>query len=271
MLDLEQWLRGQCQDYRFDLRGVFRRDSEMAVWPVHAADAAELEARLASGGHILPLPKEPAALANVLEVSIVDFVLTRLRQIDGAEASRGSERGYPDLEISGAAFGGGFHAIDVKCARRSASGNTTQSAITLYTGNTYFRHPTLHWPGVPRPFDDYVSHLDLIAIYTLRPDLPHRVDDLEIIVQEPWRIASRSRSSKTREYIGAVKNIDDLRLGRGAFETPAAFYGYWRRFHFTISQEVQRQYELALEATRQELAAYRAASEGTSTTEGRSI
>ncbi|WP_433315677.1 type II restriction endonuclease [Micromonospora chersina] len=261
VLDLEQWLRRQCKEYQFDLRGVLRVDSEVATWPLHAKDPADLEQRLAQGGHILPLPQESAALANVLEVSIVDFIIARLHRIDGGQASRGSDRGYPDLEITGPAFGGGFHAVDIKCARRAPSGKSTQSNITLYTGNTYFRHPDLHWPGVPRPFNDYSSHLDVIAIYTLRPDLPHRVDDLEIIVQQPWRIASRSRSSNTRQYIGAVGKIDDLREGRGRFKTPEEFYSYWRRFHFAISEEVQNQYQKALEATRLELARYKAAEE----------
>ncbi|MGH3159895.1 MAG: hypothetical protein ACRDNF_25425 [Streptosporangiaceae bacterium] len=132
--------------------------------------------------------------------------------VAGAQIHRGTERGYPDFEISGPAFGGGFHAVDVKAARRATSGRRTQSRITLYTGNTYFKWPSLHWPGTFRPFSDYSSHLDVIMIYTLNPDSNARVEDLEIIVQEPWRIASRERSSTTREYIGAIEesNCQDL-------------------------------------------------------------
>ena len=156
-------------------------------------------------------------MANVLEVSIVNFLAIRVLQVPEAEVQRGSERGYPDLEISGPAFGGGFHAVEVKAARRSKSGDQTQSRITLYTGNTYFKWPDLHWPGTFRPFSSYASHLDLLMIYTLNPDSNARVEDLEIIVQEPWRIASKMRSSTTREYIGAVTSLDALRTGEGAF------------------------------------------------------
>mgnify|MGYP001213523698 FL=1 len=90
----------------------------------------------------------------------------------GAAAQRGTERGYPDIEITGSAFGDMPHAIDIEAARRrvASSGRVsanTQSRITLYTGNTYFRYPQLEWPGTFRPFQDYGSHLSLIAIYTL--------------------------------------------------------------------------------------------------------
>ena len=248
--DLEEWLRAQGAEYAYDLRGVFRRRGDHQ-WPLTAGDEDELEDQLAAGGHLLPLPKEPAALANVLEVSIVDFLLDRLVEgVDDAVGRRGTERGYPDIEVSGPAFGGGFHAVDVKIAqrrvgKRGVSANT-QSRITLYTGNTYFRYPQLHWPGTFRAFNDYATHLDVIGVYTLNPTSAARVDDLELIVQQPWRIASKQRSSTTREYIGAVVNIADLRAGRGEFDTPEAFYAYWRRFRFTIGRAVQAQLDRLL-------------------------
>lgn len=243
-LDAESWLREQCSQYEYDLRGVLRTRGDH-TWPLTALDEADLEQQLVAGGHVLPLPKEPASLANVLEVSIVDFLLRRAGAIDGAEARRGTERGYPDIELSGQAFGGGYHAIDVKIARRGltkkGTSSNTQSRITLYTGNTYFKYPSLHWPGTFRPFDDYRTHLDVLGIYTLNEDASWRVDDLELIVQQPWRIGSRQRSSTTREYIGAVTNIEALRQGRGEFETPQAFYSYWRKYPFRIGRAVSNQ------------------------------
>lgn len=248
MADLESWLRDACAEYAFDLRGVFRLTGEHD-WPLSAADEHDLEAQLAQGGHLLPLPKEPAALANVLEVSIVDHLLARLAEVDGAVSRRGTERGYPDVEIAGEAFGGGFHAVDVKIAQRrvgkTGPSKNTQSRITLYTGNTYFRYPKLHWPGTFRPFADYASHLDVLGVYTLT-DTAERVAGLELLVQPPWRIASRQRSSTTREYIGAVVDIDDLRAGRGEFDSPQAFYAFWRKYPFKVGVVVQQQLDKLL-------------------------
>jgi Restriction endonuclease EcoRV len=248
--DLQGWLRAECQSYVYDLRGVFRLVGS-SQWPLTAADAADLEAQLAQHGHLLPLPKEPAALANVLEVSIAGFLLDRIAATDAAlTGRRGGERFYPDLEISGPGVGGRLYAVDIKIAQRrvtkKAPPTQTQSRITLYTGNTYFAYPTLHWPGTFRPFADYAQHLDVIGIYNLNQSSAARVDNLELIIQEPWRIASHQRSSTTREYIGAVLGLDDLRQGRGEFATAADFYKYWRDYNFRIGRTVKKQLDKLL-------------------------
>ena len=242
---LLDWLRAACDEFVLDVAAIYRRDGDHE-WPLVARDAEDLERQLDDGGHFLPLPSEPAALANVLEVALVDFIISRAENDTGILVTRGTERGYPDLEIAGDRFDGGFHAADVKVARRAPSGNQTKSRITLYTGNTYFRYPKLQWPGTFRAFDSYESHVDLIGIYTLDLESKARIKNLEVIVAEPWRIASQKRSSTTREYIGAVKGIKDLREGRGEFETEQAFYGFWRKFPFKIGAVVQQQLDKLL-------------------------
>lgn len=242
------WLRKELSSYELDLVAVFRKHGASQTWPLRASDPDELVAKLAAGGHFVALPKEPAALANILEVSLVDFLLDAVSQRRGAAAQRGTERGYPDLELSGSAFGGGFHAVDVKVARRNKARTQTQSRITLYTGNTFFRYPSLHLPGTFRPFEDYASHVDVLAIYTLDESSVGRISDLELIVHEPWRIASKQRSSTTREYIGAVMSLDALRAGRGEFPDEAAFYKFWRAYKFRIGATVQQQLDKALAA-----------------------
>ena len=250
--DLQQWLRAQCQEYVYDLRGVFRIAGSTS-WPVTAIDATDLEAQLERHGHLLPLPKEPAALANVLEVSIVDFLLDRVAATNGKlVATRGGERTYPDLEITGPGVDDAFYAVDIKVAQRKIpkrkgfQPTQTQSRITLYTGNTYFAYPTLPWPGNFRPFADYAQHLDLLGIYTLNRNTAARVDDLELIVQEPWKIGSHKRSSTTREYIGAVLGLEDLRQGRGEFKTEAEFYKFWRAYKFDVGRAVKQQLDKLL-------------------------
>lgn len=245
MTELIDWLRTACAQYQVEPVAIYRLHGDHA-WPLQASDEADLAKQLDAGGHFLPLPREPAALANVIEVSVCEFLLERLSQISDAVGVRGTERGYPDIELEGEFFGGGYHAVDVKVARRAKSGRQTDSRITLYTGNTYFRYPQLRWPGTFRPFQDYRTHLDVIAIYTLNETSHSRIDDFELIVQEPWRIASKQRSSTTREYLGAVMSIDDLRAGRGEFKTSQEFYTFWRKYSFRIGKVVQQQLDKAL-------------------------
>lgn len=248
------WLKAACARYTLEPIAVYRAGRN-AAFPLVAGSEVELQAKLQAGGHFLPLPKEPAALANVLEVSLSEFLLGELAKIDGVTCERGTERGYPDIEITGPAFGDVPHAIDIKAARRKvgATGRVsinTQSRITLYTGNTYFRYPQLKWPGTFRPFQDYGSHLSLIAIYTLNEESVGRIEDLELITHETWRIGSKQRSSTTREYIGAVVSIEDLRAGKGEFETEEAFYAYWKKFPFKIGRSVQQQLDKLLRGSR---------------------
>lgn len=238
--ELLKWLRNACADYKFGPRAIYRRALD-EKWPLKAQSEDELEGELERRGHLMPLPKEPAALANVVEVSVVDYLVKQLKTEPGAEVTRGSERGYPDLEVFGKRFGGGYHAVDIKVARRAKSGNQTKSRITLYTGNTYFLYPELDWPLTMRPFADYKSHIDVVILYTFVPDSLSRIADLELIVQEPWRIASRQRSSTTREYIGAVTSIEHLRQGKGEFASEEDFYAYWRKFPFNIGPAVKNQ------------------------------
>jgi hypothetical protein len=249
-IDLRAWLREQCASYRFELAGILQRVGR-PIWPVSAITPSDLEQKLTDGGYLLPLPKEPAALANVLEVAIVDYLLTAAARSAGLHAVRGTERGYPDMEFSGEMLEG-YEAVDVKVARRDNTKKRlrTNSRITLYTGNTYFKYPNLKWPGNFRAFQEYTRHLDIIVIYSLNEANAARLEDPEIIVQEAWRIASRQRSSTTREYLGAVNLITDLRDGKGDFETPEAFYAYWRKYPFRLSSQVQKELDKALrEAT----------------------
>jgi hypothetical protein len=245
MPELLEWLREQCHQYELDVVALFKRGGTHD-WPLTARDEEELEHQLSQGGHLLSLPKEPAALANVIEVSLVDFLLSRVEDEEGAEARRGTERGYPDIEVSGPAFGGGYHAVDVKVARLAESGNRTQSRITLYTGNTFFRHPDLKWPGSFRPFRDYASHLVVICLYRFTEELPSRVDHLEVLVHPSWQVGSMKRSSTTREYIGAVQNVQSLRDGRGEFETEQDFYKFWRRYRFRTPAALEKQLQRLL-------------------------
>ena len=239
------WLRHTLATYVPEPVAIYRAGVAQS-FPVVANDEADLQSKLAAGGHFLALPQEPAALANVIEVAVVDFLIRAIQAKPDATIQRGTERGYPDIEISGPAFGGGYHAIDVKVARRAKNKKQTQSRVTLYTGNTYFRHPELKWPGTFRPFKDYHSHLDVIALYTLNQKSLSRIDDLQFIAHEAWRIASKQRSSTTREYLGTVMSIEDLIAGKGEFETEDEFYRYWRKFPFRIGRAVQQQFDKLL-------------------------
>ena len=222
------WIRDQTAGWEQSAVGVFQLTGRSERWPVHAENAGELRKTLTDRGHLLPLPTEPAALANLLEIEIRTHLEEATLGTDGAEIRVGTQRSFPDLEFSGPAFGDGVRAADIKCARRRKSRKALQSRIALYTGNTYFLWPQLNFSGILRPFGEYEELLSIVAIYDFRPDLPERITNLQVIAHETWRIASRKRASATREYIGSVQYIDQLVAGNGEFASSEEFYSFWR-------------------------------------------
>lgn len=229
---LLEWLREQTAGWKPSIVGVFREDAPHD-WPITASSAEELRVQLTTHGHLLPLPSEPAALANVMEIELRQHLYEAVAEVPDASVTEGTERSYPDLEFSGGAFGGGFRAVDIKCARRKvpksgAAAKFLNNRIALYTGNTYFLWPQLKFTGIMRPFEQYEEFISIVVIYTFEPDLPERITDVEVVVHETWQIASKNRASATREYIGSVQNIEQLAAGTGEFSTSGEFYDYWR-------------------------------------------
>ncbi len=239
------WLREACSTYAFEPRAILRRSSR-EKWPLTARDYEALEEQLGAQGSLAALPREPAAIANVIEVSVADHLLRVAKAAKGVETRRGKERHYPDLEVAGPAFGNRVFAVDIKVARRTAEGKRTKSRISLYTGNTYFRYPDLKWPLTLRPFGEYAGHVDVVALYSHDPASLSGILDPELVAQETWRFGSRERSSTTREYIGAVTSVEAIRKGEGEFADEAEFLSYWRKFDFKIGKAVQKQLDKLL-------------------------
>ncbi len=113
---LLEWIRSVVTGWKPSIVGVFREDAEHG-WPITAESASQLRETLTKSGHLLPLPTEPAALANVMEIELRRHLCEAAGSLDGASIVEGTERSFPDLELSGEAFGGGTHAVDIKCAR----------------------------------------------------------------------------------------------------------------------------------------------------------
>lgn len=200
----------------------------MREWPPPAHGNEELFKCLLKGGYLLPLPTESAALANIIEVSLVRYLVDQLNRLPNVHAWGGTTRAYPDIIASGQEFGGGYHAVDIKVARRSKNRKNTKNSISLLTGNTFFLHDFL-FPGMEILYSEYRSHLDVVVIYTFDKESYSHVANPELVVHDTWRLASKGRSSSTRKYIGAVRALQRLRQGEGDFPSIEAFRAYWHQ------------------------------------------
>lgn len=227
-LPLIDFLREACKHYKLEASAIYCLTGAMREWPPPVSSEEELYQCLKEDGYLLPLPTESAALANIIEVSLVKYLVTQLNTLPNTQAWGGSTRAYPDIVVSGEAFDKGHHAVDIKVARRSANRKRIVNAISLLTGNTFFLHDLL-FPGMDILYSEYRSHIDVLVVYTFDNASYTHVVDPELIAHETWRLASVVRSSSTREYIGSVTSLQRLRDGQGDFASMEEFLKYWKQ------------------------------------------
>lgn len=96
-----EWLRDQVEGWEQSALGIFRLRTGQERWPVQASGPDELKEQLVQRGHLLPLPTEPAALANLIEIELREHLFAAVEGKPGVEVRLGTERSYPDLELSG--------------------------------------------------------------------------------------------------------------------------------------------------------------------------
>ncbi|MFV2062901.1 MAG: type II restriction endonuclease, partial [Chloroflexota bacterium] len=139
---IKEWLRGAVKDYRWNVRGIILDD-----------------------GKVVPLPKEPAVVAKVIEISVTEHFRRKAYAVPGLNVIDDlSGRGYPDILLAGSPVDHRRVALDVKVARRKprkkGAPTVTQSRITLGPFDTYFRRPDEPILG-GIAYGDMAWHLDL--------------------------------------------------------------------------------------------------------------
>ena len=196
-------LKDLLKGYRFNVKGLYLDD-----------------------GTILPLPSESSLVGKVVEVTIKAHLDRKVLAIKGLEFVRGGERSYPDLTIFGSAVGGQRFAVDVKCLRRDERGKRTKSAMAVATFDaTYFRKPDEPDANIVAPYNSFDGHLALVALYDYDDAT---AKNIELVLVEKWRVATRNTASGTRCYVAAVTNIEDLKKEKGSFASEEEFNDYWR-------------------------------------------
>jgi hypothetical protein len=201
--DFKAYLQALMKGYEFDVKGLYHNDGSMS-----------------------PLPREASVIGKVVEISVKSYLQRKLLQEDRLRYHVGGDRTYPDLTFTGPLVGEMRVAVDVKCARRNKKQTRTQSAISVATYDaTYFREPEVKAPNISFPYGRYAGHLAMIVLYDYEDATARNV---EVIIVEKWRVATRKRASGTRCYVAAVSTLQDIRGEKGDFTTEDEFHAYWR-------------------------------------------
>jgi len=207
--DLEELLRG----FRWEVVGLLLEDQS-----------------------VIDVPSDSRAISAIFEQLVVERIKP-IAQKYGCILEEGGGREYPDITLRNIPGLEGKIAIDVKTSRKKSA--NTIGGFTIWTYLGYFRTPDKKVGTIRYPYGDYDQHWIIGVCYefeTYEEKIGHlvekkfRITDIDIIIQEKWRIASRQTGSGTTKHICSITNIEDLKAGRGEFSSQEEFLEYWRSY-----------------------------------------
>jgi hypothetical protein len=185
---------------------------------------------------VIDVPSDSRAISAIFEQLVVERIKP-IAQRYRCVLEEGGGREYPDITLRDIPEFKGKIAIDVKTSRKKSANTIGGFTIGTYLG--YFRTPDKKVGTIRYPYGDYGQHWIIGLCYEFETyeekigDLVEekfRITDIDVIVQEKWRIASRRTGSGTTKHMRSITNIGDLKAGRGDFSSQEEFLEYWRSY-----------------------------------------
>ena len=179
-------------------------------------------------GTIHSLPDIPQVITGIFQEVAKERLKPFLRGQYGCEIIEGGAREYPEITAFRGKLGQGKIAIDIKTTRRVSENRISGFSIGSYAG--YFLHPERKLPGCKFPYGEFKQHWLVGFIYSWNPDADslRMVSNIEVIVNEKWKVASKSTATGTTFAMSSVRDLGKLRRGEGDFGSSAEFEAFWR-------------------------------------------
>ena len=185
---------------------------------------------------VIDVPSDSRAISAIFEQLVVERIKP-IAQKYRCVLEEGGGREYPDITLRDIPGFRGKIAIDVKTSRKKSANTIGGFTIGTYLG--YFRTPDRKVGTIRYPYGDYAQHWIIGLCYEFETyeekigDLVEekfRITDVDVVVQEKWRIASRQTGSGTTKHMRSITNIEGLKAGRGEFRSQEEFLEYWRHY-----------------------------------------
>lgn len=190
---------------------------------------------------IYPLGSDTKVLSTIFE-SFARPLIYRVASKYGYDVEEPEAQNcYPDFTLLRSADDTNKIAVDVKTTYRRHESDRV--SFTLGGYKSFLRSETR---GILYPFSHYEAHWIIGYIYTRRPHagirshvyplselahVPAPYDDVQVFVQEKWRIAGDVAGSGNTTNIGSIRGtLTDFAEGRGVFNSEAEFLDYWRNY-----------------------------------------
>ena len=204
---------------------------------------------------VYPLGTDTKVLSTIFEIiarqSVADYARqTQLQLIDSAK-----QNFYPDFTLTSGQDDTEKIAIDVKTTYKTNPNG--QFGFTLGSYTSFLRNGT---KNIVFPFHQYKEHWIIGFAYRRVPvdavaasrqysttnlaQIPAPFSDVEVFVQEKWRIAGDRPGSGNTANIGSIRGtLPDFQDGNGVFRSEAEFLTYWRGYGITASERRYRSIE----------------------------
>ena len=201
-------------------------------------------------GNVYPLGTDTKVLSTVFEL-IIRPTVVEVAEKHGYEVEEPeAQNHYPDFTLKPKNGDKKYIALDVKTTYRR--GKRAKFGYTL-GGYTSFIKKETPTKNIVHHFDHYESHYIVGFVYTRVAEkkaaeaktfkvsslnqIVSPYDDVELFVQEKWRVAGDSAGSGNTTNIGSVSaTLEEFREGKGIFQSEDEFLEYWRGYGRTNAE-----------------------------------
>ncbi len=208
-------------------------------------------------GRVYPLGSDTKVLSTIFEIiarrSVISYA--HLNRLSVYEPTK--QNYYPDFTLAVDRNDQRKIAIDVKTTYKDHPDERFSYTLGGYT--SFLRNPT---KNILFPYDEYHQHWvigfvyrrvaltddDANIIYSTGDvaDIPVPFTDVEVFVQEKWRIAGDKAGSGNTTNIGSIRGeLVDFEQGNGVFESEPEFLEYWRGYARTAAERANSYSDIA--------------------------
>ena len=203
-------------------------------------------------GRIYPLGTDTKVLSTIFELIARQAVADYARQAQLLLIDSDKQNYYPDFTLAVDRNDPRKIAIDVKTTYKNNA--DADFGFTLGSYTSFLRNET---KNIMFPFRQYREHWIIgfvyrrVAVdadasgrqYTVADlaGIPAPFTDVEVFVQEKWRIAGDRPGSGNTANIGSIRGkLDDFQQGGGVFGSETEFLAYWRGYGATAAERKYR-------------------------------
>ncbi len=197
---------------------------------------------------VYPLGTDTKVLSTIFEIIVRQSVADYARQAQLLLIDSEKQNYYPDFTLAINHEDSNKIAIDVKTTYKNNARDLFGFTLGSYT--SFLRSGS---KNIMFPFNQYKEHwivgfvyrrisIDTDAAsrrYTTAnlAEIPTPFADVEVFMQEKWKIAGDRPGSGNTANIGSIRgNLADFQQGNGVFNDEAEFLAYWRSYG-TIAAE----------------------------------